>query len=189
LSWVPVAWKSANRAGVIYPTWSNRRAHSCRRGDDGGRQADRTVGGGYPSGLLAQIPLQWLMEKASLHGLVFKDTIKIDGDECRTGVHDSFGEMLHGVYRVCKFGKPFYRAIGAPADVVGDKTTSTINETIDASVFDRWRGNEGYRPENLATWAAAQRVDIASLHDPVRADSLLALQADATTQTATPGLV
>jgi hypothetical protein len=133
-----------------------------------GAHAD--VGGGYENDLLAQIPLQWLMQKTQLHGLTYKDTVNIDGDESQTAVHDSFAEMLGGVYRLCKLGRLFYRTIGATAVLSGDKTTTTINETIDATVFDRWRNDPTYRPANLAAWAQKRHVDIDSLHDSVRAD-------------------
>jgi hypothetical protein len=133
-----------------------------------GAHAD--VGGGYANDLLAQIPLQWLMQKAQLHGLVCKDTVIINGDESQAPVHDSFGQMLGGFYKLCKLGRPYFRSIGAAATQSGDATTTTINETIDATVFDRWRNNPAYRPENLVAWAQNRRVDPTSLHNPVRAD-------------------
>jgi uncharacterized protein (DUF2235 family) len=132
--------------------------------------AHANVGGGYANDLLAQIPLQWLMQKAQLHGLVCKDTVNIDGDESQAPVHDSFGEMLGGFYKFCKMGRPYYRSIGAPPLLVGDATTTTINETIDSTVFDRWRNNAAYRPENLVAWAQRRSVDLGSLHDSIRAD-------------------
>jgi uncharacterized protein (DUF2235 family) len=133
-----------------------------------GAHAD--VGGGYANDLLAQIPLQWLMQKAQLHGLVCKDTVNIDGDESQAPVHDSFGEMLGGFYKFCKLGRPYYRPIGAAPLQIGDATTTMINETIDSTVFDRWRNNSAYRPENLVAWAQRRGIDVASLHDSIRAD-------------------
>src|SRR5665213_257734 len=133
-----------------------------------GAHAD--VGGGYDNGLLAQIPLKWLMQKAQSHGLSFKDTVEIDGDESQGTVHDSFAEMLGGVYRLFKGGQPYYRTIGAVAVQSGDKSTTTINETIDASVFDRWRNDPTYRPVNLTAWAQRHQIDINALRNSVRAD-------------------
>ena len=133
-----------------------------------GAHAD--VGGGYDNGLLAQIPLKWLMQKAALHGLIFKVDVTIDGDESQAVVHDSFAEMAGGAYRALKLGRPYYRTIGARAVVVNGMTTATINETLDESVFDRWRQDEHYRPVNLAAWANAHDVDIAKLHGSVRTD-------------------
>jgi uncharacterized protein (DUF2235 family) len=133
-----------------------------------GAHAD--VGGGYDNELLAQIPLKWLMQKAALHGLNFKVNVTIDGDESRAVVHDSFAEMAGGAYRALKLGRPYYRAIGARPVVVNGTTMSTINETLDESVFDRWRQDEHYRPANLAAWANAHDVDMAKLHGSVRSD-------------------
>jgi len=68
--------------------------------------------------------------------------------------------------------RPFYRTLGAPPVVSGPQTTSIINETIDGSVFARWRADGTYRPKNLTAWASAQGVDINALptsvlsHDP-----------------------
>ncbi|MGH3429863.1 MAG: phospholipase effector Tle1 domain-containing protein, partial [Mycobacteriales bacterium] len=131
-----------------------------------GAHAD--VGGGYANGILAQIPLRWLMQKAQVHGLVFRDTVVIDGDEAQGEIHDSFAEMAGGVYRACKFFRPFYRAIGAAPLVTGDVTTSSINETIDGSVFDRCRSNSTYRPRNLTAWAGSR--DLTSIQGSVRTD-------------------
>ncbi len=135
-----------------------------------GAHAD--VGGGYANGVLAQIPLRWLMQKAQAHGLAFKQTVVIDGDENRAGIHDSFTEMAGGFYRVCRLFQPFFRAIGAAPEVIADTTTTTINETIDGSVFERWRQDPQYRPPNVATWAQRHPVDVASLQGAVRADDL-----------------
>src|SRR6267154_5150669 len=96
-----------------------------------GAHAD--VGGGYANGILAQIPLKCLMQKAQqAHGLIFRDTIVIDGDEAQGEIHD------------------FYRAIGARPVVSGDVTTSTINETINGSVFERCRSDSSYRAKNCS---------------------------------------
>jgi uncharacterized protein (DUF2235 family) len=133
-----------------------------------GAHAD--VGGGYDNGLLAQLPLKWLMQKAQLHGLIFKATVSIDGDVSRAAVHDSFAEMGGGVYRALKFGRPYYRPVGAAPSVRSDSITTTINETIDGSVFERWRMDSNYRPRNLEVWARSQQVSLDSLHVSVRAD-------------------
>jgi uncharacterized protein (DUF2235 family) len=122
-----------------------------------GAHAD--VGGGYPNGLLAQIPLQWLIGKAKVHGLEFKSIPTIDGEQTKAGIHDSFGEMAGGFYQLCKLFQPYYRPIGAAAIVDGNQNTTTINETIDASVFDRWQSDDRYRPSNLVDWGKRNKVD------------------------------
>jgi hypothetical protein len=37
--------------------------------------AHANVGEGYPSNLLAQIPLRWMMKTASSHGFAFKNDV------------------------------------------------------------------------------------------------------------------
>ena len=98
-----------------------------------------------------------------------RDRIVIDGDEVQGEIHDSFAAMAGGIYRACKLFRPYYRAIGAAPTVNGDVTTSTINETIDGSVFDRCRADPKYRPRNLLAWAGSR--DLTSIQGPVRADN------------------
>jgi uncharacterized protein (DUF2235 family) len=134
-----------------------------------GAHAD--VGGGYEDGILAQIPLDWLMAKAGAHGLTFKDKVVLDGTESTGTNHDSFAEMAGGLYKLIELGKPYYRLIGAPPVAEANTITTTINETIDASVFDRWRRDASYRPRNLSDWAQAHDVaDVARLEAPVFAN-------------------
>jgi uncharacterized protein (DUF2235 family) len=133
--------------------------------------AHANVGGGYENDLLAQIPLSWLMNKAVGHGLVFRDTVVIDGDENTCPIHDSLAEMAHGIYEVLAFGKHYYRPIGIEPSDVGDAVTTTINESIDGTVFDRWRIDPTYRPNNLSEWAMRRKIDPGALKQSVRADN------------------
>jgi hypothetical protein len=57
----------------------------------------------------------------------------------------------------------------------GDAVITTINETIDGSVFDRWRNDETYRPKNLSEWAGRRSVDPSKLNQSVRADDATAV--------------
>jgi uncharacterized protein (DUF2235 family) len=133
-----------------------------------GAHAD--VGGGYANGLLAQRPLQWLMGKAVKHGLAVKSDITLD-DEFRGGeIHDSFAEMVGGLYRVLKLNQRFFRPVGADPIICDKQTTSIINETIDSTVFDRWRNDSSYRPLNLQDWSARRKVDVNSLSQSLRVD-------------------
>lgn len=133
--------------------------------------AHANVGGGYENDLLAQIPLHWIMNKAIGHGLNFIDNVVIDGNESTCPIHDSLAEMVHGVYKMLTFGKRFYRIIGAEPLDTANAVTTTINETIDATVFDRWRTDPAYRPKNLLEWAKRRDVDPATLNQSVRADA------------------
>jgi len=137
--------------------------------------AHANVGGGYENDLLAQIPLSWLMQKAIAHGLEFKDSVVIDGNESTCPIHDSLAEMAHGIYEVLTFGKHYYRPIGIDPVDSGDAITTTINESIDATVFERWGKDPAYRPKNLADWAARRKVDPCALAQAIRADDLTPL--------------
>jgi uncharacterized protein (DUF2235 family) len=142
-----------------------------------GAHAD--IGGGYQNGMLSQIPLDWLMRKADVHGLKFRDTVVLDGNENRGTIHDSFWDMAHHVYWLAKRGKPYFRTIGAAPIQNAGNITTTINETIDGTVFDRWREDSAYRPANLVDWGKRKGLDLASLVASVRADDL-SLVADET---------
>jgi len=133
--------------------------------------AHANVGGGCQSDLLAQIPLKWMMQKATLHGLSFREEVAIDGDVHRAPISDSFREFMYGTYRVVKLNRRYYREIGAPPLETDIDVTNTINETIDASVFKRWRSDPEYRPPGLARWAKRYRVEPKDITTAIRADS------------------
>jgi len=132
--------------------------------------AHANVGGGYPNDVLAQIPLKWLMSKAIIHGLRFEREVSLDGDESRAAIADSYRDTFYGIYRM--FRRPFFRPIGRGpvVDTHSGDVTTTINETIDSSVFDRWRRDSGYRPQNLIAWAKDLEVSVESRRQSIRAD-------------------
>jgi uncharacterized protein (DUF2235 family) len=68
--------------------------------------AHANVGGGCQSDLLAQTPLRWMMTKASALGLGFRSDVALDGDMAKAPISDSFGEFMHGLYRLVKLDKP-----------------------------------------------------------------------------------
>lgn len=129
--------------------------------------AHANVGGGYPTDLLAQAPLRWMMKKAESHGLTFRSEVDLDGDAKTARITDSYSDFMYGGYAVLH--DRFYRRLGAPPDVREDGAHVNVNETIDATVFDRWRADPTYRPTNLLEWAHRKRVDPALLHSSVRA--------------------
>ena len=129
--------------------------------------AHANVGGGYPSDILAQPPLKWLMTKAASLGQKFRFDLTTDGPNPTAPVADSYMQFGPAVLR--PFSKRFYRPVGL-GPVVGTKwTSSRINETIDAGVFERWRLNPEYRPRNLLDWAQRKSVDPASFAGTVLA--------------------
>lgn len=129
--------------------------------------AHANVGGGCRSDLLAQIPLRWLMQKASSHGLTFRTDIVLDPEVLSAPISPSFDEFMRGAYK--RVSKPFDRVIGEPPKLSGGGRDETINETIDASVFERWQANATYRPKNLTDWAQRHGVDLATLTGSVLA--------------------
>ncbi len=130
--------------------------------------AHANVGGGYESDLLAQAPLRWIMKKASLYGLTFRNDVEIDGDMLSATVNDSRREFLDGAYATVS--RTFYRTIGGAPDVRNNGTHTNVNETIDQSVFERWRATPSYRPQNLADWAKRKNIDPTVIKNSVRAD-------------------
>lgn len=130
--------------------------------------AHANVGGGYASDPLAQRPLKWLMEKAAGLGLTFRNEVTLDVSQVAPAVTDSYRAFGWGLYRFVS--PPFYRPVGLAPDRGSQATTSRINETVDGSVFDRWRADETYRPENIAVWAKEKAVDPAELAGTVCAD-------------------
>ena len=130
--------------------------------------AHANVGGGYDSDILPQVPLRWLMKKASLHGLAFRNDVTLDGDELTAPITDSYRDFMYGLYHLVS--PPHYRTIGAPPKPADGGAEATVNETIDASVFARWRANGSYRPPNVADWAARHGIDAAAVMTSVLAN-------------------
>ena len=130
--------------------------------------AHANLGGGYPSDLLPQIPLQWLAGKAAGLGLTFREEVNVEARAHLDPIADSYGSFFLGLYK--RASKPYYRPIGSAPEERDGYLVATINETIDASVFERWRSDTNYRPQNLADWARRRGVAIEDLHGAVRAD-------------------
>ena len=101
------------------------------------------------------------MKKASLHGLAFRSDVELDGDVLGAQISDSYKDFMSGAY--CKMSRRHYRPIGADPEEREDGTHRNVNETIDSSVFDRWRRDvPQYRPPNLSEWAKRKSVDLAN---------------------------
>jgi uncharacterized protein (DUF2235 family) len=130
--------------------------------------AHANVGGGYEHDLLAQAPLRWMMKKAESQGLTFRSEVDLDGDALGAPLADSYEEFAGGWY--AKFYSPIYRVIGREPEARARGTFVNVNETVDASVFDRWRADPSYRPPSLVDWAHRKGVDPAKLITAVRAD-------------------
>ena len=105
-----------------FSAWSN----------DGLLALTQMLGGGCLSDLLAQIPLRWIMKKASLHGLAFRSDVELDGDVLGVPISDSYKDFMSGAY--CKMSRRHYRPIGADPEERGDGTHRNVNETIDIGI-------------------------------------------------------
>ena len=133
--------------------------------------AHANVGGGYEGDLLPQRPLKWMMDKAALHGLTFRRDVDLDPHPESSAVCDSYAEFMNGAYKLATLNRPFYRVVGqAPIPSSDTELRYNINESIDGSVFDRWRADGKYRPQNLTEWGEKYRVDLAKLAGAVMAN-------------------
>ena len=129
--------------------------------------AHANVGGGYRSDVLAQVPLRWIMEKADRLGLSFRADVVPDPGGLQAPITDSYGAFGYGLYRYV--AQPFYRVIGAPPQSSDGGRDEIVNETIDASVFERWRADPDYRPQNLSDWGRRYGVEPGALTEAVLA--------------------
>lgn len=94
------------------------------------------VGGGYPESALSDIPLLWMLEKAQGCHLSF-EPLELHPDPLGLK-HESM--------------KWYYRLKGIlyrPINVKNADTTNT-NEKLHPSVYERYKKDSAYRPENLA---------------------------------------
>jgi uncharacterized protein (DUF2235 family) len=129
--------------------------------------AHANVGGGYETDLLNQAPLRWLMKKAETLGLTFRSEVDLEGDTITAPITNSYANFGYGIYR--HITSPLYRPIGADPEMTEDGTNPTVNETIDTSVFKRWRADSSYRPANLVDWAKRKKIDPGQLQTSVEA--------------------
>lgn len=123
--------------------------------------AHANVGGGYRDNRLSQLALAWMVEKAKQNGLAFRYEVQVDPASYQDDVVDSYSKFARGIYKWLTFGRRYYRVIGASPRAVSDPdgTVTVVNETIDGSVFARWRDFDNYRPPNLQRWANEQGTD------------------------------
>jgi hypothetical protein len=130
--------------------------------------AHANVGGGYTNDLLGQPPLRWMAKKAEELGLEFRYNVSIDGNIHEAAITDSYKSFIRGFYSI--FGKRHHRAIGAaPWEDETGNTHSTVNETIDISIFERWQSDSTYRPPSLTEWAKRKQLDLSNIRSSVLA--------------------
>ncbi len=102
-----------------------------------GAHAD--VGGGYTDRRLSDVTLRWMQEQAIAAGLVL-DAGQIpapDATATAAPIDDSYGEFLGGLYAATH--PPYYRPVRIGPDLL---------QTVNGSVYDRYRDDATYRPRN-----------------------------------------
>ena len=108
-------------------------------------------GAGRTPDPLPELPLAWLQRKAMAAGLACAE-LAIPEADADTGVpRNSYAEFIGGLYRWLK--PPFNRRFG-----------EGVNETVDESVWHRWRIDASYRSATLVNALAS-----ATLPPPVAA--------------------
>lgn len=120
--------------------------------------AHSNVGGGVAGSEMSQRPLAWMRGKAEQAGLAFAP-LSLTGHEHEGPIADSFREFMFGIYSLFGLRGRFHRTIAAPTREVKGGLSDTINETVDGSVFERWRSDPGYRPPGLVEWSARTGID------------------------------
>jgi uncharacterized protein (DUF2235 family) len=123
--------------------------------------AHSNIGGGYgDADKLRRLPLHWMQRRAEACGLQFKSVLGCEVDDHKGELRDSFGEFMKGFYRVLRFGRRFYRPIGAGPRSVTNGHSVPISEVVDQSVFKRYQDVPAYRPKNLEQWASRMGIDL-----------------------------
>jgi uncharacterized protein (DUF2235 family) len=122
-------------------------------GDVGGSKNDHT----------GSLPLDWILQQAEKSGLGLRKSVPLSGNEPQAPIFDSWGKAALGLYRTRLLGGRHYRPLGRDPETNAEFSLHCLNEKIDKSVFDRWRHDSKYRPENLAQWARDKGLDPATI--------------------------
>jgi uncharacterized protein (DUF2235 family) len=99
--------------------------------------AHSNVGGGYDNDPLPNLSMSWLQRKAASCGLGFSAKVNAGAEDHLAKVTDSFASFFFGLYRLFKQRR--HRPLGTGA-----------NETVDESVWRRWKADAKYRPVSLS---------------------------------------
>ena len=87
--------------------------------------AHGNVGGGCYSDLLVDIPFKWIIGKAELHGLNFRETVEIEPAACEAKIYDLFREFLFGIPYFVRLGIRYHRRTGARPKAVEENRPNT----------------------------------------------------------------
>ena len=131
--------------------------------------AHSNIGGGYPNNLLAQRPLQWIMEGAQEAGLICDELPPVAPIKReRTSVRDSYAEFAAPFWTMIFRAKRNYRPVDPAPELRASRGDSksdgqiqpgfslvSVNETVDESVLDYWEKSQAV-PPNLIEIAPRQ---------------------------------
>ena len=110
------------------------------------------VGGGYPDQSLADISLNWMIEKAKSAGLVFDETV----EEYHPLEADPEGKIYRSKKGFYRLTKGYDRVIGISEERIRKKGTTVEGEdptqSVHQSVLDRWDTDSSYRPTGLVNY-------------------------------------
>lgn len=111
--------------------------------------AHSNVGGGNGSSdLLADISLQWMMEKASSAGLKMRN-FTARNDAWKSNPTDSYKNFVKGVYAIFRSIKTFGNGRHYRSFKTGKDGKPAVNVTVDQSVWLKWKDEVHYRPRTL----------------------------------------
>lgn len=110
---------------------------------------------------VSNAPYAWLLSHAQSLGLGLNSSLPVTHQVHKQPLNNPFSTFIFGLYKIVRFGKRYYRTIGAaPKAVKNNGMIETLSETIDTSVIKRWQTDANYRPKNLERWAAESGVDL-----------------------------
>ena len=132
--------------------------------------AHSNIGGGYPDNLLAQRPLQWLLEGARAAGLLCENFSPAPPPtRAQTLPRDSFAEFAAPLWTVVFRAKRNYRTIDPKPELRANRDEAknpgepragfslvSIHERVDDSVLDYWKGST-CPPANLVGYARREQ--------------------------------
>ena len=106
------------------------------------------VGGG-DNVQVSNAPYGWILSHAKDLGLELNGAIPVTLNLPSVPINDSYKKFLKGLYPILRLGRRYQRKIGARPKRKKEDLIEPIHETIDKSVFERWKVDPNYRPKNL----------------------------------------
>lgn len=110
------------------------------------------VGGGYPDRSLADISLEWMIEKAKAAGLSFDHVVETS-HLLEPRITGKIYRSKKGVYRILK---AYNRVIGISEERIREEGTTVEGldptQKVHQSALDRWDQDPSYRPPGLAVF-------------------------------------